>query len=256
MKTRLPVVMALMLVAVGCAATRPADTAGQNPAVAAPGAAAGEVESEELPWPDEFDDGPEIRDPIEPVNRAFFGLNDKLYFWVLKPVAEGWAAVSPRPVRVGLRNAFDNLGVVGRAFNCAAQGDLKGTATEAARFGLNSTVGVLGVWDPALRWFDLKPRKEDFGQTLGHYGIGPGIHLTLPVMGPSCLRDAIGSIPEALMNPLTYVAGVSAVQRINDRSLGVWAYEDLKENALDPYIAVMSAYYQQRQHLVDENAAP
>jgi len=256
-KARLLLISVLILAAVGCAGTPRRIEAGQGLAGANGQIAAyDDAELDELPWPGEDNEPIHISDPLRPVNRAFFHFNDKLYCWVLKPVAKGWGFIIPRPVRRGLSNVFSNLGVILRTFNCTAQGDFKGTGTELARFGLNTTVGVLGLWDPAQKWFGLKVRDEDFGQTLGHYGVGPGVHITLPFLGPSCLRDTIGLIPDAIMNPLTFLPGANLFERINDRSLGPWGYDDLKESALDLYIAVMNAYYQQRQYQVEEDRAP
>lgn len=253
MRVRLLLIAVLALAVTGCTSTRPANAAGG----ASPNGTLDEFDDfDELPLPGDDEGILHISDPIRPVNKGFFHFNDKLYSWVIKPVAKGWGFIMPRPVRRGLGNFFDNLGVIVRAFNCTAQGDFKGGGNELARFGINTTIGVLGLWDPAHRWFGIKQRDEDFGQTLGHYGVGPGIAITVPFFGPSSLRDTIGLVPDALMNPLTFLPGANIFQRINDRSLGPWGYDDLKANSLDLYVAVMNAYYQQRAYLVKEDRTP
>lgn len=207
--------------------------------------------------PDPFDSGepdeaavPPIADPLARVNHAFYVVNDKLYFWVFRPVARGYKAVVPRIARVGVDNFFDNLGMPRRAVNCLLQGDLKGTGTEAARFGVNTTVGVLGFGNPAKGWLKLEQRDEDFGQTLGVWGLGHGCYLTLPLMGPSSARDGLGSILDSALDPASYAGGASAVKRVNSVSLSLGDYEALKDSALDPYVAIRDAYNQHRRHAV------
>ena len=128
-------------------------------------------EDEEPAWDDEepaWDDQDEVKpisDPLEPVNRAFFVFNDKLYFWVLKPVSWGYAKVVPEGPRKGVRKFFSNLSTPVRTVNCLLQGDLKGSGTELARFGINTTAGVLGFWDPALGW-GIPKRPADLALVL------------------------------------------------------------------------------------------
>ncbi len=251
MKLRLLIVALLAAAAAGCGTVQTGDAVrpesmGGGPSNAAFGA-------DDDVWGDEGGAFKPISDPFQPVNRAFFHFNDKMYFWVLRPAATGYGYVIPRPARVGLRNFFSNLGVIGRFFNCTMQGDFKGTGTELARFGINTTVGVLGFGDPALHWFGIKIRNEDFGQTLGVYGMGPGAYFDWPLIGSSCVRDTIGLIPDALMSPLTFLPGANLLERINDRSLGSWGYEELTGNALDPYVAVRNAYDQRRLYLINED---
>jgi phospholipid-binding lipoprotein MlaA len=202
-----------------------------------------------------------IADPIEPVNRAFFHFNDKLYFWVLKPVATGYKAVIPEDGRLGVRNFFSNLTTPVRLVNCLLQANPKCAGTETLRFVLNTTIGVAGFFDPAKKRFKLEKQDRDFGQTLGIWGMGPVFYLDLPVLGPSSLRDGLGFAVDASLNPQTYLAfyfviysyantGGWILDKINEASLTLGEYESLKKAALDPYIAVREAYSQYRQNKI------
>lgn len=205
-----------------------------------------------------------VSDPLEPVNRLFFNFNDKLYFWFLKPLARGFSFVVPKPIRKGISNVFYNLEMPVRFVNCLLQGKILSSGNELTRFVINTTVGVAGLWDPARDWFDLKPRDEDFGQTLGKYGIGEGIYLCLPVFGPSNIRDGIGTAGDYFLDPLSWatltddraardaaLAG-DATRRLNSVSLRVGDYEALKEATFDPYSALRDAYSQQRRTKVKD----
>jgi phospholipid-binding lipoprotein MlaA len=112
-----------------------------------------------------------VSDPIEPVNRAFFTFNDKLYFWVLKPVAKGYTKLLPQPLRIGVKNIYSNIRTPVRLVNCTLQGEFTGAWTELERFVLNTTVGVVGYGDPARDWWAIELHDADLGQTLGRYGV-------------------------------------------------------------------------------------
>ncbi|MGV1099268.1 MlaA family lipoprotein [Thiovibrio sp. JS02] len=193
-------------------------------------------------------------DPLEPVNRVFFHFNDKLYFWVLKPAAQGYAYFLADDVRISVRDFFHNLLTPVRVVNNLLQGKVKDSGIEVARFVINSTLGVAGFGDPAKREFGLAPRDEDLGQTLGVYGMGEGIYICWPVFGPSNVRDTLGLVGDAFLNPLTYLAAsdtgaglaAQAGREVNNTSLTTGDYEDFKESALDPYIALRDAYRQYR----------
>jgi phospholipid-binding lipoprotein MlaA len=162
-RIRLLLIAVLALAMTGCATARPASAPGGAPSNGRLEASTNAGELDELPLPGEEEVPLKISDPIRPVNKAFFHFNDKLYCWVIKPVAKGWGFIMPRPVRRGLDNFFNNLGVIVRTFNCTAQGDFKGSGNELARFGINTTIGVLGLWDPAQKWFGIKQRDEASG---------------------------------------------------------------------------------------------
>lgn len=211
----------------------------------------------ELPW-DDGQDQLSIADPIEPVNRFFFRVNDRLYFWIIKPVATGYEKICPEPAREGIRNFFSNLSTPGRLANCLLQAKFEGAGTELLRFGLNTTVGVAGFGDPALGWFDLEKRNEDFGQTLGVYGVGPGFYIDWPVGGPSNLRDSLASVVDSVFDPLNYIpvvgvgTGLRTIKGLNEASFHLGEYERLKASAIDAYSALRNAHYQRREHLIDE----
>ena len=198
-----------------------------------------------------------IADPLEPMNRVFFHFNDKFYFWLLKPVAEGYAFIVPAKLRMCVRNFFVNLLMPVRAMNCLFQGKVKGFGIEVARFAINSTMGVGGFGDAGKIVFNLDPRLEDFGQTLGFYGIGPGIYLDLPVIGSSSLRDSVGLIGDSFLNPVNYLgipieysAAGKAFSWMNNTSLLIGEYEAFKKAAFDPYISLRNAYHQYRQYMI------
>ena len=200
-----------------------------------------------------------IADPLEPVNRLFFHVNDKVYFWLLKPVASGYKAIIPQPARVSVRNFFSNVATPIRLTNCLLQLNFKGAGNETARFLLNTTIGLAGLFDPAKKRFNIDKREEDFGQTLGSYGIGTIFFINWPILGPSSLRDTFGSVADGFLDPWNYVLpsipinlGVKAYDRVNNTSLIIGEYEDLKKAALDPYIAMRDAYYQYRQRKIEE----
>jgi phospholipid-binding lipoprotein MlaA len=228
------------------AASAPADAAGAEGADAAFVDNASEVEeAAEAP-------SPAVRDPIEPVNRAIFAFNDKAYFWVMKPVAQGYGAIVPEQARVCVRNFFSNLAMPIRLVNHLLQGKLRNTGTELLRFTINSTLGFAGLFDVARKDFHIERRDEDLGRTLGSYGLGHGVYIVLPLLGPSSLRDAISLAGDAFLDPVNYVDGVWTVLAIkaykteNEVSLRIGDYEDLKKASVDPYAALRDAYIQHR----------
>jgi phospholipid-binding lipoprotein MlaA len=200
-----------------------------------------------------------IYDPLEPVNRAFFHFNDKLYFWVMKPLAKGYSKVVPEPLRVCVSNFFSNLCMPVRAINCLLQGKFKGFGTEITRFVVNTTMGVAGFGDAAKIVFDLEGRDEDLGQTLGFYGMGPGIYINWPILGPSSLRDTFGLVGDGLLTSTAYVVDATkynvmlrGYEGVNDVSLELGDYESLKKSALDPYISLRNVYHQSRRYKIAE----
>jgi phospholipid-binding lipoprotein MlaA len=194
-----------------------------------------------------------IADPLEGFNRAMFTVNDKLYFWALKPVATGYRAVVPQPARSGVKNFFSNLGFPVRFANAILQGKSRAAEAELTRFLYNSTVGVLGFGNPAKKHSALNFDEEDLGQTLGRYGIGDGFYLVWPFFGPSTLRDSFGRLGDRFLDPVGYVNPAEAewalkgVDIINGTSLRIGDYESLKAAALDPYISMRDGYRQMRQ---------
>ncbi|MDD5762486.1 MAG: VacJ family lipoprotein [bacterium] len=194
-----------------------------------------------------------VADPIEPVNRALFVFNDKLYFWLLKPAARGYAFLVPEPARVGIRNALANVAMPVRLVNSLLQGKVKGAGRELARFTINTTIGMGGLFDTAKDDWKIEASDEDTGQTLGACGLGHGAYLVLPFLGPSSLRDGVGLGGDAFLNPLSVLVdfdtavAIRAGKAVNDTSLHMGEYEDIKAAAIDPYLAVRDGYVQYRE---------
>ena len=214
---------------------------------------------EEENWDDEWEEEDAIADPLEPLNRFFFHFNDKLYYWVLKPVARGYSAIVPEGIQISVRNFFDNLRAPTRAVNSLLQGQVKDSSVEVARFALNSTVGILGLGDFAKDVLDLRSTKEDTGQTLGFYGAGGGFYINWPFLGPSNFRDSLGLIGDAYLHPFIFldldtevIVGTWTLEKVNYAALTMGDYELFKETALDPYAALKDAYQQYRNGLIKE----
>jgi len=203
---------------------------------------------------DEFEKDPDqIADPLSMWNRAMFHFNDKLYFWVLKPLARGYKAVTPDFFRTGVKNFFRNITTPIRLVNCALQGKGEASGIEIARFVVNTTVGVLGLGSPADNYPSLiRPDEEDLGQTLGKYGIGNGFYIVWPVIGPSTVRDTVGRVGDWFLNPINYIEppeaswAVWGFDKVNQTSFRIGDYEALKKAAIDPYVALRDVYIQFR----------
>ena len=199
------------------------------------------------------------RDPLECVNRKIFWFNDKLDVYVLAPVATGWEKVSPRRVRTSVSNFFGNLRFPIVTVNDLLQGKVKDSASDVGRFAVNTTVGVLGFFDPASGW-GLVKHDEDFGQTLGVWGVPPGPYLVLPLLGPSDPRDAAGfAVDYALAVTPFFIeeyilVGARVVDTVNERSFVLKQVEDAKASAFDYYTFVRNAYLQRRRALVRDLA--
>jgi phospholipid-binding lipoprotein MlaA len=202
----------------------------------------------------------QISDPLEKFNRAMFTFNDKLYFYVLKPTARGYKAVIPEPGRVSVKKFFTNVAMPIRFTNSLLQGKPKKAGVELSRFVINTTVGVVGLFDPAKSYCKMNPYDADTDQTLGHYCLKPGFYIVWPILGPSSARGTAGLVGDTLLDPATYVlknrwvyTGVKTFQVVNETSLSLGAYEDLIKAALDPYVAVRTAYFDYRQNKVNKS---
>ena len=199
-----------------------------------------------------------VPDPLEPLNRGMFQVNDRFYFWILKPVANTYKGIAPEPFRISVSNFFTNLATPVRFVNCLLQGKGDSAGTELHRFAVNTTVGILGFHDPARDKYGLELTDDDLGQPLGVYGLGNGFYLVLPILGPSTLRDTAGFIGDQFLNPIRYVKpqeasiGISAGKFTNKASLHIGEYESLKADALDPYVATRDIYIQYRKNKVEE----
>ena len=221
-------------------------------------------ESDDADEEDELDDEfsakeeVEVFDPLSGYNRVMTDVNDWFYTWVLDPVARGYAWVLPQGVRLGVSRFFHNLLFPVRFINNGLQLKFKNAGEEFARFGLNSTIGILGFWDPAKAWFDLRPHEEDFGQTLGYYGVGGGFHIVLPFLGPSNLRDTFSLYPDFRLDPTSTIEddkeafAVVSWSTVNKTSLRLGEYESLKKDALDVYPFFRDVYEQNRKKQIEE----
>ena len=202
-----------------------------------------------------------IEDNAENFNRSMFNFNDKLYYHVIKPANKGYNKVIPEKARMSIRKMFLNIGMPGRFLNCLFQGKFKGAGSEVARFFINSTLGVAGMFDPAKKLLKLEMQDEDFGQTLAKFGVNNGTYLVLPGLGPSSTRDTIGLIGDIAMNPLTWVSAfvtpfASAgrpYDTFNNFSLDDGRlYEGIVEGAIDPYVALQDTYVQNRNEKIEK----
>lgn len=200
-------------------------------------------------------------DPLEGLNRGTYAVNDALDRAILKPVAKGYQTVTPQFVRSGVNNVFTNLGDVTVAVNNLLQGKPVDAASDVGRFLVNSTVGVLGLFDVATP-MGLEKHDEDFGQTLGKWGIGSGPYLVIPLLGPSTLRDAVGRGADSQISWTTQVDHIptrnsaTALQLIDVRASLLGAGDSLDEAALDKYQFLRDAYLQRRLRAVYDGKPP
>ena len=203
-----------------------------------------------------------VADPLRPWNKAIFQFNDKLYFWVLKPVTLGYTYIAPEPLRMTLNTFFDNLRAPGRFANNLLQLKMKAAGNEFVRFVFNSTAGLGGLADAARDLLHIRKSPADFGQTLGYYGIGHGFYLVWPIIGPSSARDTVGYIGDRILYPLSYLSfteisfeassAIFVIETANETSFRIGDYEAFKEAAIDPYASLRDAYFQNRKKAVEK----
>lgn len=204
------------------------------------------------------DDYEEPFDPWERFNERMFEFNRTLDRWVLKPVARGYRVVVPERAQIMIDNGFDNIAFVPRFVNSLLQGKFEGALREVSRFVLNSTLGIGGLFD-AGKYAGLEPSNEDFGQTLGVYGAGPGPYLVLPFLPPLTVRDGVGRGVDGLMDPLSWVLplfwtrlGMKVGETVNDRALNYDLFEGVEETTLDLYSSVRHFYLKRREQQIRE----
>lgn len=208
--------------------------------------------------PDEFDGLDTVNsvnpDPWEGLNRKIFAFNEFADRWVLKPVATGYRRITPNRVEQGIGNVFSNLGELTVMLNNLLQGKVVDAASDGGRFLINSTLGVVGIFDVASQ-LGMEKNSEDFGQTLGYWGVGSGPYVVLPLLGPRTVRDGLGSIPDAYSNPITYIDHTRtqySVVAVGAVSLRAKLLEAEKMVQGDRYIFLRDAYLQRRQFLVND----
>ncbi len=224
---------------------------------------------------DDFDDFEEEEeelkddtfDPLSGYNRFMTSFNKGLYTYFLNPVLiKPYKFILPKPVQVSINNFFFNLYYPVSAVNTVLQLKFKATATETGRFAINSTLGILGLFDPAEKWFGIEAHVEDFGQTLGHYGVGSGFHIVLPFFGPTNLRDLSGDFLDFYVNPIYYVDvrkynlvqntyqswAVIGYKEFNDLAVFNKEYQSMLDDAVDLYLYQRETYEQNRIKDIEE----
>jgi len=202
-------------------------------------------------WND--DDLKTYSDPLQPFNKAMFKVNDGVYRYGARPIAKFYKVIIPKFLRKRVKNVFDNAHAPGRIINSALQGKGDRAGRETFRFLFNTTVGFGGIWDPAKKYPKISNiPEEDTDQTFAAWGVGKGFYLYLPLLGPTSVRGAFGSVADAFMYPLSYIEpteaaiSVTGLEALNDTSFRLGQYEALIDSSLDPYTAVKDAYYQYR----------
>lgn len=187
-------------------------------------------------------------DPLEFLNRRIYWFNDKLDKMALKPIAKGYRKAVPEWGRLRVRSFLSNLSTPVDFFNAVLQGDVDQGFTSFWRFYMNTTFGVGGLFDVATL-NGLEKRDEDFGQTLGFYGLGSGPYLVLPLLGPSSVRDAVGRFVDSTVDPFnylddTFVLARQGVSVIDTREGLLELLDQIEEGSIDPYAAIRSMYLQ------------
>jgi phospholipid-binding lipoprotein MlaA len=196
-------------------------------------------------------------DPWEPVNRKIFAFNDFLDRYFLKPVAKGYETITPQFVEDGVHHMYSNVGEVGNILNSLLQAKFKNTAESGGRLVVNSTIGLLGFFDVASK-MGLQQHEEDFGQTLGYWGVHAGPYIVVPFLGSRTLRDGFGSVADAYSDPIPYAIDYVPTRneilggRVIDTRAQLLKAEELISG--DRYIFIRDAYLQRRQFLIDDGA--
>jgi len=204
------------------------------------------------------------KDCFEPLNRATFALNQGLDKVILKPIAKGYRSL-PTPVKKGTGNVLNNLSTLITIPNNLLQGDLKLAGINTGRLVVNTTLGILGIFDPASEMGFPKYVKEDYGQTLGTWGVGPGCYLVLPVLGPSTIRDTAGMFINVMGGDPYYnisvngnneyldgklYAATKTLSAVEFRATNLESLDNLEKNSVDFYASVRSLYSQDRKNKI------
>lgn len=202
------------------------------------------------------------KDPLEPLNRNIYEFNQVVDKVALKPAAKGYKAVVPPPLRGGVNNFFGNFRDVTTAVNNLLQFKVVNALSDVGRVAINSTIGIFGVFDVASR-LGLEKHDEDFGQTLGYWGVPDGPYLVLPLLGPSTVRDGIGLIGDYFTDPQFYLIEsapenwlVLTTRVVNLRANLLEADRLLDQAAIDRYSFLRDAYLQRRQNLIHDGNVP
>jgi len=217
-----------------------------------------------------FGNEAEVNDCFETLNRATFAFNMGLDKVIFKPVSKGYRKL-PSPIRTGTSNALNNLSNLITVPNNILQGDFRLAANNSVRFLINTTIGIVGIFDPANSFGFEKSEKEDFGQTLGVMGVGEGCYLVLPVLGPSTVRDTVGSLISMNGGDVWYNVTVRddeeyvkefkesdywvsrATGGVDFRAKNLEAFDSIEKNSIDLYATVRSLYLQDRKKKIDNS---
>lgn len=197
-----------------------------------------------------------VNDPLEPVNRAMFEFHQAVDNLLLKPLAFMYSTLLPPPLQTGIRSALQNLKTPVYLANDLLQGETGRAGDTLSRFAINSTVGVLGFYDAADKWFGIAPHTEDFGQTLAVWGTGEGPYLFIPILGPSNPRDLTGFVVDSAADPLNWylrntdrdewIYARAAVAGIDARAQLLETLDNLEKTSLDYYVTLRTVYRQRR----------
>ena len=203
---------------------------------------------------------------FEGVSRVMFKFNHALDKVIFEPVSKGYRSL-PVPIRKGTGNAVDNLRSLLTLSNHVLQGDFREAGTTAGRFAINTTVGILGVFDPATKLGLEEQGKEDFGQTLGSWGMNSGCYFVLPILGPTTARDALGLVGNTLLDPVYQITHNTEINNgvvgnanysehnyyyyrgtgaVDFRAKNIESFDSLEENSIDLYASIKSLYLQNR----------
>lgn len=202
-------------------------------------------------------------DPWEGFNRDMFAVHESVDQAVLEPVARGYRAVTPRPVRRGVLNFLRNLRAPVIFVNDVLQGEVGRAGTTAARFGVNTTIGIAGVFDPATS-MGLERHDEDFGQTLAVWGVDSGPYVFVPLLGPTTVRDGAGRLVDIALDPLTWAefddvdevrVGRTVLAGVATRELVLETVDDIRRDSLDPYVTIRTSYGLLRESAIQNGPA-
>ena len=222
-------------------------------AAPAPAASAAPASGDTLPE--------EIDDPLEDVNRAIFEVNDVIDRFLLRPIAWVYGEIMPAPLKTAVNNGYDNVRAPIRLANDVLQLDFEGAGDTLARFAINSTLGAVGLFDVASR-MGIPPHPADFGQTLYHYGVGAGPYIVVPLLGPSTVRDGVGTVADTFLHPFTYILDdttnleLLGGRVVTTREKLIEPLDKLREGSVDYYATLRSAYYQDRAVALRKGSAP
>ena len=201
------------------------------------------------------------RDPFERFNRSVYSFNDALDRGVARPVARAYVKVTPAPVRSGVSNFFRNVNSTTVMVNSLLQAKPKAFATETLRLVVNTTLGIGGLFDPASQ-FGIPAGDEDFGQTLGRWGVRPGAYVVLPFLGPSTVRDTVGVAADQFTDPKYYLVNdfwvkfSLTVASLIDTRAGLLGTDEVLARSFDPYVFMRNAYLQRREFQVRDGSGP